>query len=90
MGPAAYHRQVHPEGVSKRHLRLSSWMLTIGMVPLMLALGIDIYLVARAISQSVPVAGVLVGGIGCVFVGLWIVLPCAARLRGKGEPRGTN
>src|SRR5215471_2224426 len=29
MTPAAYHRQVHPDAVSKRHLRISSLMLTI-------------------------------------------------------------
>ena len=81
MAPAAYHRQVHPEAVSKRHLRVSSIMLTLGMLPLMLAIGIDVYIVARAISRSVAVAAAITCAIGCVFVGLWIILPCWARVK---------
>jgi hypothetical protein len=84
MAPAAYHRQVHPEAVSNRHLRVSSIMLTIGMLPLMLAIGIDVYIVARVVSRSVAAAALVAGLVGCVFVGLWIVLPCVARLGHRG------
>jgi len=87
MGPAAYHRQVHPQAVSKRHLRVSSVMLTLGMFPLWLAIVIDFYLVARVICGNVPLAATLAGIVAGVFAGLWFIFPRVARLHHQGDVR---
>ena len=84
IAPAAYHRQVHPEAVSKQHLRASSLMLTLGMFPLLMAIMIDFYLVARVICGSVSLAAMLAAIIAGVFVGLWFIYPRAARRQHKG------
>jgi hypothetical protein len=84
MAPAAYHRQAHPKSVSREHLRASSWMLTFGMLPLMLAILIDVYLVARIISSSVLVAATLVSLLALVFIGLWVVFPRYKRYQRRG------
>jgi len=84
MGPAAYHRQVHPHAVSKAHLRASSWMLTIGMLPLMLAILIDIYLMSRVITHSVGISAAVTGLLSLAFIGLWIVFPRVIRYRQRG------
>jgi hypothetical protein len=81
LAPAAYHRQVHPMEVSHRHLRVSTWLLTMGMIPLMLAIIIDLYLVAHAITDNTAAAATITALAACAFVGLWIVLPTIARRR---------
>ena len=43
--PAAYHRMAERGQVSPRMIRLSSRFISLGMVPLMLALSLDIYVV---------------------------------------------
>ena len=85
MAPAAYHRQAHPKSVSREHLRASSWMLTLGMLPLMIAILIDIYLVARVIAETPLVAGVLTGIVGSVFMFLWVIFPRYKRYKRKGS-----
>jgi hypothetical protein len=85
MAPAAYHRQAHPKSVSKEHLRASSWMLTLGMLPLMLAIHIDVYLVARIVSSSVMTASAIVSLLAIAFVALWIVFPRYKRYQRRGS-----
>jgi hypothetical protein len=65
---------VHPESVSKAHLRASSRFLALGMVPLMLAILIDVYLVARVVSGE-PAAIVVTALLGAVFLTLWFIFP---------------
>jgi hypothetical protein len=86
MAPAAYHRQVHPMEVSLRHLRVSTWLLTLGMIPLMLAIIIDLYLVAHAVFDNTAAAAAIAALAAGVFVGLWIVLPTIARRRRMHAP----
>lgn len=85
MGPAAYHRQVHPRSISKSQLKLSSWLLTLSLVPLVIALCIDFYLVARVILDHKTTAGLLTGLLTTVFVFLWFILPRYKRYERKGE-----
>ncbi len=79
MAPAAYHRQAEPERVSERFIAYSSRMLMAAMVPLTVALSLDVYLIARTIlERAMPAAlvGVLVLG---TLTGLWFVLPWSMR-----------
>lgn len=77
MTPAAYHRLAERGRVSRRMISLSSNLITAGMIPLMLALAIDVYVVLLAAVDS-PELG-FYGGIAtvCVLSGLWFLFPLA-------------
>ena len=81
MTPAAYHRQVEPESVSRQFTRISSRLLLLGMAPLAGAIAIDFYLVAHLISRNSTASALVAAALAAVFVLLWVVLPRAARLK---------
>jgi hypothetical protein len=75
MAPAAYHRQTAPRAVSSWFLLLGGRLLLISLVPLMLGIGLDFYLIARLILgyglSAVTAATALV-----LFIALcWFGLP---------------
>jgi hypothetical protein len=73
--PAAYHRQVAPQTIPNDFQRLASRFITVAMVPLMLALTIDIYLVAKLALKATPISVALAVGMLILFGGLWFVFP---------------
>jgi uncharacterized protein DUF6328 len=77
MTPAAYHRICEEKRTSSYFAKLASKLVAAAMVPLLIALSLDIYVVTRIATQSReawPSAA-----LGCaaffVFVGFWIVFP---------------
>src|SRR5690349_17198459 len=74
MTPAAFHRQTGPQKITARFIRLATRLLLWGMLPLLMGLCIDIYLLARIIAGS-PAASMLAVTVGGLFVALWFVLP---------------
>ena len=88
MAPAAIHRHREPYSVSTAFISLSSALLRAGMAPLAAGTTIDVYLVARVLTDSV-LAGALVAAVcASVFVALWVVLPVRAKLpRDEDSPR---
>lgn len=80
MAPAAVHRVREPASVSQAFLTLSSRLLMLGMLPVAAATSVDVYLIARVISHSTPVA--LTAGMLCVviFLSAWLIVPWRARL----------
>ena len=81
MAPAVYNRQTDPFDVSERLLRLGSRLLSASLPCLGLATCLDVYLVARVVTDSRPAAAAIGGGLGVVIAGLWGVLPRSKRLR---------
>lgn len=79
--PAAYHRIAERGQVSQHMVRLSSRLLSIGMVPLMLGLVLDVYVVfLAALGDSLfALASALIALV--VFTALWIVFPLSRRKR---------
>jgi len=77
--PAAYHRHVERRIVSERFVSMSSRLLTWSMVPFMVGICLDTYLIGKLILKDMVPA--LVAGLGMflVLAGLWFVLPVAAR-----------
>ncbi|GAC1337337.1 MAG: hypothetical protein NVSMB26_24490 [Beijerinckiaceae bacterium] len=79
MTPAAYHRIVEEHDVSNFFIDLASVMIAVSMVPLMIAISIDVYLLARLIlrdaAMSLWSAGLLLG----LFSLLWFGFPFVAR-----------
>ena len=52
MAPAAYHRRVEPEEASRQFVMLASKLLAWSLVPLMLAISADFYLVASLVTGN--------------------------------------
>jgi hypothetical protein len=75
MAPAAYHRHTDKLEVTAAQLRLTSQLVGIAMGPLALGLAIDIYLVARAITDSVAASLAIGGFVLALTAGLWFVMP---------------
>src|SRR5439155_985781 len=84
MTPAAYHRLAERGSMSDFFIRLASSLIAIAMLPLTIALCLEVYLLGHVILHqqgiSIAVACLLL----FVFVGLWFVFPFAMR-RGRGR-----
>jgi len=79
MTPAAYHRQTRPQQASRHFLTLGGRLLTLALVPLMLGLSFDIYLIAHLILGQVAPSVVLAAVLLAIFAGLWFFLPRSRR-----------
>jgi hypothetical protein len=81
MAPAAYHRQAEQGSVSRSMLAIASRFIGFGLVPLMLGVSLDVYVVSFLVTGSDAWAAVI--GLGCfaVFAGLWFVFPRLQRSR---------
>lgn len=79
MTPAACHRAMGRRKVSRHLLKVSSRFIGWSMVPLMLAIAIDIGLVTYAVMESTAVATAVGGASALVFAALWLVYPRIAR-----------
>lgn len=82
MAPAAYHRQVERDRISRRFADYASTMLTVAMLPLMLALAIEVALVSYVVAQSVWLSAGLGVALGLLYTVLWFVYPRVRRWRG--------
>lgn len=81
MAPAAYHRLAEPAMISRSFVTYASTLLMIALVPLMVAVSVDIYLIARMVLGDVRAAGGIAGGVGAVFATIWFVVPWIVRRR---------
>jgi hypothetical protein len=82
MAPAAFHRRAEPRKISARLLAITSAFVRASLLPLMAAISLDVYLIARLITDSRPVSAAIGLGLLAVFALLWFVLP---RPRKGGE-----
>lgn len=81
MTPAAYHRLAERGKVSRRMINLSSNLITAGMVPLLFAFAIDVYVVCIAAIDNHTV-GAAAAGASALFLGcLWFALPLIRKRR---------
>jgi hypothetical protein len=81
MAPAAYHRQAEPETISKRFITLSTRLLSLSMLPLMLGISFDFYIIGRLILRSWMGSLLLTLMLLSIFVVLWFLLPRIAALQ---------
>ena len=80
MAPAAYHRQQGAKIVTNDFVVTATWLLLLSMFPLMIALCLDFYLIARLVLNRPLFSAVLSSLLLLVFAVLWFVFP---RLRAK-------
>jgi hypothetical protein len=89
MAPAAYHRLTESTLVTRRWIDLASKQIARAMVALMLAISLDVYLVATMIAGSTSIAvgvGVLTGAF---LTSMWFLLPLSRRQRPGRDGSGT-
>jgi hypothetical protein len=75
MAPAAYHRMAERGQVSRRMVILSSRFISTGMVPLMLGLALDIYVVCLAALDDARAGTIAALAALVVFGFFWFVFP---------------
>ncbi len=88
MAPAAYHRQTAPWQASVGFIRLASWFLLIALIPLVLGIALDFYLLERLVRLSVGLSIILAVFLAAIFVVAWYVLPhlpVLQRITGKED-----
>jgi len=75
MTPAAYHRQAEPGSISRYFLELASRLLTWALLPLLLGIALDLFLISQVITKNVAVSlAVALTAFG-IFLGLWYIFP---------------
>ncbi len=75
MAPAAYHRQTAPWQASQGFIRLASWFLLIALIPLVLGITIDFYLLTRLVKLDAGLGIFLSILLGAMFILMWYILP---------------
>ena len=75
MAPAAYHRHVTQRAVTDTFLVLGSRLVSAALLLLALGLSVEIFIVARLVTQSFPASLAIAAAVLCVLLGLWVVLP---------------
>lgn len=90
MTPAAYHRICEPGRTTSFFNRLASALIAAAMVPLLLGISLDIYVVTRLSLEDYPwVALVLAIAAFVLFTSLWIVFPYSRRMAPRRGARHT-
>ncbi len=79
MAPAAYHRIAEPATVSRGFVELASRLISAAMLPLMLAIAIELGLVAWMVMQSAVASAAAAAGVVLLYAWLWFALPLRAR-----------
>jgi hypothetical protein len=75
MAPAGYHRRVEPNMASRRFVSLASRLLAWTLIPLMIAICAEFFLVASIITGRWLPGLLLTLALLGIFIDLWIVLP---------------
>lgn len=79
MTPAAYHRLAEQGSVTHRFVALTSWLISAALVPLMIGLALDGYILVRLISPDKGPAVAAGAVIAVVLSALWFALPLGLR-----------
>jgi len=80
MAPAAYHRQAERSFVSRYFADYASRLVTTAMIPLLLAISMDVGLVTLVITDSVAISVISAIFLAAFFAWFWFLLP---RRRGR-------
>jgi hypothetical protein len=81
MSPAAYHRLVEPDRISRAFVTYATRVLAGAMLPLALAIAIDVYLVSDTILRSPAGSALLASCVLFTFLMLWFVYPLSCRVK---------
>lgn len=79
MTPAAYHRIVEQWTVTPFFVQLISRLIAVAMVPLMVALCLDVYVIGAIVLSAGWTSGLIAASLLLVFAALWFAFPFAMR-----------
>jgi hypothetical protein len=83
MAPAAYHRQVEPDGIPESLCRVGSIFARAGMFALMISISLDIFVVSDLVTTSTTYS-VFAGTLSLIFFAvLWFIFPAVAASQEK-------
>jgi hypothetical protein len=89
MAPAAYRRMVERGFATREFVRLASLFIAGALMPLLLGISLDIYVVGRMVFDNRSIA-VPVAAAACTFLilgGLWFAFPLTRRLEQQRRTR---
>ncbi|MDP9091187.1 MAG: DUF6328 family protein [Pseudomonadota bacterium] len=75
MAPAAYHRQVERGSISRYLATYASRLIATAMAPLLIALSIEVSLVAFVVLRDIFLSAIIGGAIFLAFTWLWYGFP---------------
>jgi Family of unknown function (DUF6328) len=81
MTPAAYHRIAERGIVSRRFVVIASRLLELAMLPLMLGLSADLFVVSRLVLNDAMASAGIAGAFIILFGGLWYLFPWVEKLK---------
>jgi hypothetical protein len=81
MTPAAYHRIAERGIVSRRFVDLASRFLESALMPLILGISLDLFLLGRLILNNVALSATIACMMFLVFFGLWYLFPWTRSMR---------
>jgi hypothetical protein len=80
MAPASLHRQSEQGLASEMFLRVTSRLLVAAMIPLAVAISLEVFLVADVIWHNTLAAAVAASALTLLFAGVWFVFPARYRV----------
>jgi hypothetical protein len=83
MTPAAYHREVEPDGISEKFLHTATQLLLCGMLLLAIAIPLDFYVVSSLVLQSKTICILISALMWLTLLGLWFAFPM---IKAKRQP----
>ncbi len=75
MGPAAYHRETMPMGMTKVFISIATRLMLWSMYPLMVGTCLDFYLIGKIILGNRLVSAILTIILAGIFLTVWSLLP---------------
>lgn len=81
LAPAAYHRIAEPGFLTVRFVRLAGLWLCLAMIPLMLAICLDLYLIGGLITHTSWLSALVSSVLGAAYLTFWFIYPFTERRR---------
>lgn len=84
--PAALHRQSAPSIITMGLARISNWFVVLGLIPLLLAMVLEVYVVVNVVTSDTMTSLVFTSLLFVELVYCWIILPQLRRLKHERKP----
>lgn len=81
--PAAFHRQAEPTKISERFCKLGSKLLSLSMIPLMLGICLDLFVVTNVILENALASLTVAGIVLAALAYSWFIFPQMNKSRTK-------
>ncbi len=90
LAPAAYHRRAEPESISEKFVVFSSYILKLALIPLMIAVCLELYLIGLLTIHDSVLSLIFAGVVLVILMILWIIFPNTNRLDDQEEKKHSS